>query len=140
MEDQKPLDGEMTPQVKRHGFITFWLWLMIIANGVLGVLALIGLLSGGADGAELVTGCVSAVLLLANMFAAIQLLRCKRIGFWIFVAVAAINVVMAIIGGAESGAWPDAIRTMAGSILGPVILYAILGIKKEDVPYWTQLQ
>lgn len=161
-EAKGPVDPPHPPfspvQKQRHGFVTFWLWLMIIAN-IGGVISQVVTAQYATwqyatkENAELFFyvkhGMVDyytfavyfmIVLSIVNVVGAIMLLNWKKIGYWLFVGSAAvcfaIMVSFAIIGGFTIAVG----LSMFGAIAGPVILWAILQIKKYDISCWKQLE
>ena len=148
---------ENQEQKQRHGFISFWLWLMIIANIISGIYSICNhnIAIWAYASAEMAQqffyvnhsvadfysyaligmGCLALV----NAASAILLLKWNKIGFWMIVATSAVNLCIMIAFGCKGG-WTGAVlQSMAGAVLGPVILYLILHIKKEGVSCWSQL-
>ena len=123
------IDNTMEPQApqQRHGFVTFWLWFMVIANLITAIMSLIMYEYGWYM-------IVSGILGFVNVAAAILLLNRKQLGFWLFVAVALLNICLPLIIGNISA------MTLIGAILGPIILCLILQLKKDGKSYWSQLQ
>ena len=154
---------------KRHGFITFWLWLGV----VLGIMGFIGLLVGISSlntvpnpltydswedfeyalwryehASSLTTLFIFyAIVCLADAVASFLLLQRKKIGFKIRIGAAGVSVILAFVYGLSIAqkagvglAFGSAIGTAIGAAIGIGILYAILNIRKEGVPYWNQLQ
>ena len=145
-------------QRQRHGFVTFWLWFMIIANigGIISQAIIAQYATwqyATEEKAQLFFGVKHGmvdyytyaayfmiVLSIVNVVGAIMLLNWKKIGYWLFVGSAAvcfaIMVSFAIIGGFTTAVG----LSMFGAIAGPVILWAILQIKKYDISCWKQLE
>lgn len=128
---------------QRHGFVTFWLWLMVVVNTIIffvyfyRLLSILGIVNGGTAIVLFAVGIIGALL---NVVSAILLLLWKKVGFWIFVG-AGIGVLLTYITTGMLSIMPvmDQIKTMAPSILAPVILYAILCIRKNGKSCWSQL-
>lgn len=143
---------------QRHGFVTFWLVFMIIAN-IAG--AIMQILSANYaiwkyatdEKAQLFFyvdhGMVDyytyavyfmVVLSVINIAGAILLLKWKMVGYWLFVGSAsaclAIMISFAVFGGVTT----TVLSSMLGAVLGPVVLWAILQIKKDGVSCWKQLE
>lgn len=143
---------------QRHGFVTFWLILMIIAN-IAG--AIMQILSANyaiwqyatEEKAQLFfyvehgkvdyyTYAVYFMVILSvvNVVGAILLLNWKKVGYWLFVGSAsaclAIMISFAVFGGVTT----TVLSSMLGAVLAPVVLWAILQIKKDGVSCWKQLE
>ena len=161
------MEEQITP--KRHGFITFWLWLGI----VFGILGFVGLIVATSQvntvpnplnydsldefehalwnyehaGALSFLYISSAILCLVDACASFILLQQKKLGFKLRVGAAVLSVILALIYGlsvAETSsiglAIGSAVAAAIGAAIGIGILYAILNIRKDGVPYWSQLQ
>lgn len=157
---------------RRNGFVTFWLWLGIVASVISGVampMAASAITNLGNYGIQLITagydfshassmlhyaatmltisGIVSAV---CNLTGYILLLKWNRAGFWLIV-IAGIIVsgfncyIYSIIGQAysELGLWFQTtvqyITQVVGIVIGAVILWAILQIRKGGRSCWNLL-
>lgn len=142
---------------QRHGFVTFWLVLMIVSN-IAGAITQIVVSQFAIwqyatdEKAELFFyikhGMVDyytfavyfmAVLAVINVVAAILLLIWKKLGYWLFVGSASacfvIMVSFAILGGVTSAV----LSSLIGAVLGPIVLWAILQIRKKGISCWKQL-
>lgn len=108
---------------QRHGFVTFWLWFMIVVNAVMTIVMIAN--SYG------MTSIVAALLMAVNVVSAALLLNWKRIGFWLFCVTAVGSLIINISMESYQGVF--------GAILGVAILYGILNIKKDGVSCWSQL-
>lgn len=151
-------NSTMSVEKERHGFVTFWLWLMIIGNFI-GVImqamsanyaiwayateenaTIFFYFKHGMVDYYIYASYFMIVLSLVNIAGAIVLLKWKKLGYWLFVGSAitcmAIMVSFAIIGGFTTAVG----SSMAGAIVGPVILWAILQIKKNGVSCWKLLE
>lgn len=147
------------PAVKeRHGFVTFWLWFMIIGNIAGAIMQVMSAkyaiwAYATAENAELFFyikhGMVDyyiyasyfmIVLSMINVAGAILLLKWKKIGYWLFVGSAATCLAIMISFAIFGGLTPAVGSSIAGAILGPVILWAILQIKKNGVSCWKLLE
>ncbi len=143
---------------KRHGFVTFWLWLMIIGNIISGIILIsehdmatwiyaseakqqeffyVNHATGDYfRSAMLFLGCISFL----NAVGAILLLKWKRNGFWFFVASAIVTFGVMCTFASLGGMTPTVTQSMLGAIAGPAILYAILQLKKDGLSCWSQLE
>ena len=120
---------------ERHGCVTAWLILMIIANS----LVAIAYLFAGETVAENFPGGISntvlvvlGVLGVVNVVSAVMLFNWKKIGFWGFTISATITLIINLYIGV------GIIQSVWG-LAGIAILYAVLQIKKDDVDAWTNL-
>lgn len=129
---------------QRHGFVTFWLSLMCVVNSIAALVAVYKLVAGtgmGSMGSQF----VSIVAYIINIVGSVMLLDWKKIGFWLFGGVCVISLVMNIINlqqyqqlGLSTGM--AILIAILGSVLGFVVLWAILQIKKDGVSCWSQLE
>lgn len=109
---------------QRHWFVTFWLWLMIVVNVIM---CFVNLANAGST-----VSYVASALMAVNIVGAIMLLNGKKLGFWIFVAMAVISCILNVALESVTGAF--------GAVIGVAILFGILQITKDGVPYWSQLE
>ena len=129
--------NEMTSNPKqRHGCVTAWLIFMIIANSLTAVLYLfagntiVQNMSGNISNTMLI---VLAILGIANVVFSVMLLNWKKIGFWGFVITSIVVLIINLSIGLG-------IAQSVLGLLGIVILYAVLQIKRDDVKAWTNLE
>ncbi|MFV0375839.1 MAG: hypothetical protein ACK5JD_00895 [Mangrovibacterium sp.] len=120
---------------QRHGCVTAWLILMIIANSLTAILYLFfgNLLAQGLpETVSHSTLVILAILGLINVISSVLLLRWMKIGFWIFlftsIAALVINLTMGL----------GVIQSFFG-LVGIAILYGVLQIKENNVSAWTNL-
>lgn len=151
-------DTQVTPvEKRRNGFVTFWLWLMIVANAGSVIMQLISAnyatwqYATSEKATQFFYGQPAiiyyyigaayfiAILSLVNVAGAIFLLKWKKLGYWLFVGSAAacftIMVSFAIIGGITIPVG----SSMFGAVSGPVALWAIMQIRKNGISCWRQL-
>lgn len=143
---------------KRHGFVTFWLWLMIIGNVISGLFNIIEhdmatwIYASEAKQQEffyvnyatgdyfryamLFLGCIAFL----NVVGAILLLKWKKYGFWFFVASAIVTLGIMCTYASWGGMTAAVVQSMLGAIVGPVFLCLILQLKKEGKSCWSQLE
>ena len=132
METTNETNGNLK---KRHGCVTAWLIIIIIANSIIAA----GYTFGSEFIAQNYPGGISNVALvllavfgIANIVSAIMLLKWKKIGFWGFVAscigILAVNLSIGI--SVSQSIW---------GLIGIAILYGVLQIKKDNVSAWTNL-
>ena len=142
---------------QRHGFVTFWLWLMLLSNLAVAIYMIAErdlaiwiyateekahlMFYGIINGVDLF--CNSMIVLaglgVVNFIAAILLLKWKKAGFWVCIAASAINLIVMIILASIGGLSSAVISSIIGAIAGPLVLYGILQLKKNDVSCWKQL-
>ena len=123
-------------QKQRHGCVTAWLILMIIANAFAAVSYLF---MGNAISESLPVSIPSSVILLlglvsiVNLIFAIMLFKWKKWAFWGFAATSIVALIINLSLGMGIG------RSLLG-LLGIVILYAVLQIQKNGVKDWDNLE
>lgn len=119
---------------QRHGCLTAWLILMIVANSLSALMYLFArnLIMDAAPGAPGWTFPVYAVLGIVNVVCAIALARWKKWGFYGFVVTTVAGMVINIAVGAE-------IMQIVFGLVGIVILFGVLQIGRENKG-WPQLE
>jgi len=125
---------------ERHGFVTFWLWVIIIGGAIT---AIRHFLQADTIAAQLtyVTGnyvslpliYILGVLAVINIGFAVTLLNWKKWGFWALCGSATISMIININIG-------NAVIAVIGSLLSIVVLWAILQIKKDGISCWKNLE
>ena len=125
---------------ERHGFVTFWLWMGII-GGV--ITAIYYFLQANAIAEQLyqMTGTYvnpSIMYLLGgisliNIIFPIALLQWKKWGFWALCVSATMGLIINLSMGM------GIIISVVGALLGIIILWAILQIKRNGVSCWKNL-
>lgn len=121
---------------KRAGFTTFYLWLGLVLNSIMGIayFATIftrkGLWSAYDPMYTRIYGLVSSAIL---FYGYLSLLRWNKIGFYILILMAGISLVMNFIGGGAIS-FPTFFP-----IISSMILYAVLQIRKNGSSCWEQL-
>lgn len=124
MAEQQPTSNPVAGEKKRHWFVTFWLWFMIVVNVIMCFVNMAN--------AYTTVSYVASALMAVNVIGAIMLLNGKKLGFWIFVAMAAISAILNVSLESIAGAF--------GAVIGVAVLFGILQITKDDVTYWSQLE
>ena len=121
---------------QRHGCVTAWLILIIIFNSLSAILYLFA----GEMVSENFPGGISdsmmillAILGIGNVIFALLLFKWKKIGFWGFVATSIVTLFINLSIGLGIG------QSLFG-LVGIVILYFVLQIKKDDVTTWNNLE
>ncbi len=115
------IETPIAVEKQRHGFITFWLWFMIVINIIVGI-------TNFASGMGMIT-ILAGGLSIVNVINAILLLNWKKVGFWLFIVTAICACVLNFSLEMYSGAF--------GAVAGVAILFGILQLKKNDVSCWS---
>jgi len=121
---------------QRHGCVTAWLVLMIIANSLTAITYLFA--------SEMITKNLSidvsnsmiillGILGIANVVFSIMLFQWKKLGFWGFI----ITSLGALIINLSIGL--GIVQSLFG-LVGIAILYGVLQIKKDNIPAWENLE
>jgi hypothetical protein len=117
---------------QRHGCLTAWLALMLLANSAT---ALMYALAGGqiSKAAEMPQWILTVFIFVAalNVVFTLALFQWKKWGFWGFLLTTLVGMVLNIIGGVITGA--------ISGVLGVLLLYGVLQIGGEKKG-WTQLE
>jgi len=123
-------------QKQRHGCVTTWLILIIIANSILSALYLFGsedITDALAENIPEAMIVLLGILGAANAIFAVMLLKWKKLGFWGIAGLSIIGVIINLSLGLGLG----------NSLLGLVslsILYGILQMKQGNATAWENLE
>lgn len=123
------------PLKERHGCVTAWLYMLIVANAVTSMIYLflgdfiIQSLESNMDKSVVL---LLAVLGIFNVAFAVMLLRWRKIGFWGF----ALTTLIAFVINMSMGI--DITQSVAG-LISVGILYGILQFKKREASAWAHL-
>lgn len=120
---------------QRHRFVTAWLVLMVIANSLIALFYIYTIsfsLEDLPDNITLKTIIISGVVSLANVFFSILILKWRKIGFWGFAGFSIITLMINLNIGTSFG-------KSAIGILGVVVLFVVLQIKKNNLTAWENL-
>ena len=115
----------------RTNITTIWLWIVIILNGIVGLLPFTQIGTLVALGISPLYLIVSALLSLGVAVGAYMILKWKKMGLYIVVGCIALNVVVSLIGGNGFG-------SVAGAVIGLAILYYVLQYPKDNKA-WNHL-
>ncbi len=120
------------PPRKRHGCLTVWLFLIIIAN-LLAIIVLATGMMSATEQLELPVWYVPVVILLSviEIVFAVALFRWKKWGFWGFAVFTAASVIISAVNG-------DFYSVISG-VISLAILYGVLNIGGENRA-WPQLE
>ena len=134
------LDNNDTNELKRNGFISFWLWLCFIVSGLaaIGYLLLMfsskGLWSATPEPVWLrLVWLFSSIVLLIGYW---MLLKWKQNGFIIIMLIQLITIVLNLFLSGDVGIN----ITFFSPIVGLILLYKILKIKKNGLSYWDAME
>ena len=128
-------ENSNTPK-KRHGCVTAWLVLMIIANSITAILYLFA--------SDMITknfpGNVSTPMIIllgvigiGNVIFSVLLFQWKKIGFWGFTITSICTLIINVSIGLGIG------QSLIG-LVGIAMLYGVLQIKNENVTTWENLE
>lgn len=146
--DSQP-ETDQQPLLQRHGFVTFWLWLMMVLNAVFaigGLAYVIGDITHASSSRNYLSnyafaeGIVQTVLCIINIYGAYLLLKWKKKGFTIFEITIGILLIMQCFYAGLMHEWGFIVTPVIGSLIAIGILYGILQIRKNGVSCWSQLK
>ena len=128
----KKMETESESTVERHGFITFWLWTIIVGNIIMAIIEFFPKEMWGSNYPDeyVVPSIISGFFSIINVVGAFVLLSWKREGYYIIAVSVVLGSCIAMI---MTGALPI-------GIVGLMILWAVLQIKKNGVSYWKILE
>ena len=128
---KEPEDTSFAPH-ERNGFVTFWLWMILVANMIGAVIAFFPKTMWGSNYPDqyVAFSVASGVFGLVTVFGAQLLLSWKKIGFVVILVSSICNGLIALF---TSGSFPV-------GIIGLVILWMILQLKKNGKSCWEQLK
>lgn len=144
----------------RNGFVTFWLWLIVIANAAAtifkfmdGTWAFPHIAYATSEKADLFFFMQHNILQyyhygvtivvccgIANALCGIMLLKWLKIGFGAFIISNALILITMLVFANLGDVTSSVILSMIGSVIAPIILYAVLQIQKDGVSSWSQLK
>ncbi len=129
------VDNNSSQPKQRHGCVTAWLILLILVNS----LTAISYLFAGGLIAQNIPGEISrsmmiilALMGIANVIFAVLLFKWRKIGFWGFLLTSIVALAINLNIGMSIG------QSLLG-LVGIILLYAVLQIKKDQVSAWNQL-
>ena len=141
-------------KLQRNGFVTFWLWLIILANACATFAYFAEAISTRSDN-NMILMYASAIFSVICILGATLLLKWKKWGFWLIVTAAAAYIFAIIYFCNEMAhtiAYSTAYSTyyeyptipqellIFSTALSLLILFAILHIKKDGKSCWSQLK
>lgn len=120
--------------LKRHGFVTFWLWFMIVGN----IISAIPSISEMIKYKDILEG-TDVIFNIINIIAIMLIMKWRKIGFFIFLFVCIKTLIFTIMH--QSYFSVGALMLgVASCIISPLMLYIILQIRKYGVSCWDQLK
>lgn len=134
-----PKSSEMTSNgkpeqqiVRRHGFVTFWLYLVAVVNFFAAIAQMLPKQMYGSYFPDEYVGIsiISGVLCIVNIIGVALVLNWKKAGFWVIVGASLISSLMTSL----------VMRTFPTGIISLIILWAILQIKKDGISCWRALR
>lgn len=153
-----PSNPAATANKERHGFVTFWLWLMIISNIIGAIMQamsanyaiwayatydnaqLFFYVEHGVVDYYICAAWIMVVLSLVNVAGAIMLLKWKKMGYWFIVGSAVACLAIMISFGVLGGFSASVVYSIVGAVIGPIALWAILQISKNGLRCWYLLK
>ena len=116
----------------RHGFVTFWLWVLIVGNIIYAIVAFSPkfMWGGNVSNIFVLYSVVIGVLSICNVIGAFNLLLKKKIGFYLIGGTAILGGILSII----------MTHSFPSPLIGLVTLWAVLQIKKNGISYWEVLE
>ena len=129
-------------KLQRNGFVTFWLWLILIAN----VISAIRCAFVYYDQSAWMPSDIQTILLVsggASLFVAIGaivLLNWKKAGFWMIVLASLLSDGLLLWLESNYRIAFDSELMIISSIVGLLILFLVLRIKKNGLSCWSQLK
>ena len=130
------MEENSNAQKQRHGCVTAWLVLMIIANSLTAILYLFAsdmITKNLPENVSTPMIILLGVIGISNVIFSILLFQWKKIGFWGF----ALTSVGALIINLSIGL---GIGQSLFGLAGIAILYGVLQIKKKNVTTWENLE
>lgn len=130
------IDENSNALKQRHGCVTAWLVLMIIANSLLAILyffasdMIVKNLPGNVSTQMII---LLGVIGIGNVIFSVLLLKWKKMGFWGFTITSVVTLIINLSIGLGIG------QSLFG-LVGIAILYGVLQIKKEHVTTWDNLE
>jgi len=132
-----PKCGDAIPYVRqRHGFVSFWLVFGVICGALVGIMYLFVYPSLGgmipiSKGQMIIAGLIN----LAFIVPYVLLLQWKKIGFWMYCGFSLVSLVLNVIQATQYKP-----LYLVGGLIGFLIMWGILHIRKNGKNTWEQLE
>ena len=129
---------------ERNGFVTFWLWFIIVVQ-VLNIVACCAGIFGDhfrgyrVDDMARVMLVGELIVSIVNLLGATQLLNWKKSGFWMILGMTVLRAVLGAMTMAPDGA-SGMLIALIGPFIGVGILWAVLQISKNGRTCWSMLR
>lgn len=116
----------------RHGFVTFWLWVLIVGNFILAIISFFPKIMWGEDVSNVFVAysVIIGINDLCVVIGAFNLLLRKKSGFYLIGGSAILGGILSII----------MTHSFPSPLIGLVTLWAVLQIKKNGISYWEVLE
>ena len=121
--------------LKRHGFVTFWLWFMIVGNIILAI----PYISDMIKYKDILEG-VNVIFNIINIIAIMLIMKWRKIGFFIFLLLCIRTLIFIIMHQSYFISSGALMLSVASCIISPLTLFIILQIRKNGVSCWDQLK
>jgi len=131
------IDKETNQPNQRHGCVTTWLMLMIVANTFIALFYL--LIASGKIGMKFeneisdIMLILIVILVFLNVFFSVMLLNWRKWGFWGLCFNCFCSIILNLVIGI------GLLQSISGFV-GLVLLFGILQIKKDKTSTWTNLK
>ncbi|MDR2971637.1 MAG: protein kinase [Bacteroidales bacterium] len=119
---------------KRNWFVSFWLWLLIVVNGILVHWFAIGSVIADLSLEVFIFCALASNLFLISLFSAIGLLKRIKLGFWIY-CFSTFSLLLL----SNLLEFNTSLFIMLGALFAIGVLFAILQIKKNGISAWKTL-
>ena len=125
--------NEQKPHIEaiheRNWFITFWLWVLIVGNVLMAIISFFPKTMWGKNYPDdfVVPSIVSGLFCIINVIGAFMLLSWKKMGFYLI-------ALSAVAGGIFSFV---TVKSLPVGFVGLALLWFILNIKRNGIPYWN---
>lgn len=129
-------------EAKRHGFISFWLWLCAVTNGIMSIFYLWhlfsskGLWSGTPEPTWFRLSWLFSSLI--NLLGFVLLLEWRKTGFYVILGVQLIGLAIALFASVFANV-VNTVPSIISTIAGIAILYGILHLRHEGLTYWDAM-
>lgn len=133
----EPLAGSGQPEHvvrERHGFVTFWLWLVLVANGFSVIASLFPKEMYGSDYVQNYSWVyvLDAIVAGVKVFGAYLLLSWKKIGFLLIAITSVISSALASLMFGNN-------ISIVSCAVGLLILFLVLNIKCNGISCWDNM-
>lgn len=143
---------------KRHGFVTLWLWLMLLSYLALAIFMIaehdmaIWIYATEEKAQLFFYGLINGVDFYCNSMIVIgglcivggagiiMLLKWKKAGYWTIIGTSVINTLIMLLFAVKGGVSEAVVWSIIGAIVIPLVLYGVLQLRMEDKSCWGQLE